>query len=90
MKPATVPAAIKTTVEDIRRRIRKKGAALVEFMNSPIGKSVVKALEDEFYHGELFDLDPYKSAYNLGRRDVVVYLKQLQRFRESDDGTGTT
>ncbi len=79
-----------TSVEDIRRRIRKKGAALVEFMNSETGKAVIQALEEEFYHGELFDEDPHKTAYNLGRRDVVVYLKQLQRFSESDDGTGTT
>lgn len=73
------------TVEDIRRRIRKKGAALVEFMNSETGKAVIKALEDEFYDGELFDSDPHITAYNLGRRDVVVYLKQLQRFKESDE-----
>ncbi len=79
------------TIDDIRRKIRKKGAALVEFMNSATGKAVVQALEDEFYHGELFDKDPQITAYNLGRRDVVVYLKQLQRFKESDkDGTGTT
>lgn len=80
-----------TTVEDIRRRVRKKGAALVEFMNSPTGKSVVAALEEEFFEGELFDPDPYKTAYNLGRRDVVVYLKQLQNFSERDNNaTGIT
>jgi hypothetical protein len=73
-----------TTVEDIRRRVRAKSAALVGFMNSEIGKAVISALEEEFYDGELFDPDPYKSAYNLGRRDVVVYLKQLQRQSERD------
>lgn len=88
---SATPKAVKTTVEDIRRRIRKKGAALMEFMNSATGKAVVKALEDEFYHGEIFDSDPHKTAYNLGRRDVVVYLKQLQRFKDGDeDGTGIT
>jgi hypothetical protein len=75
---------MKRTVEDIRRRIRHKSAALVEFMNSEIGKAVINALEEEFYEGDLFDPDPHKSAYNLGRRDVVVYLKQLQRQSERD------
>ena len=87
----TVKAAKNTTsVEDIRRRIRKKSAVLSEFMDSVIGKAVIQALEDEFYHGELFDPDPQVTAYNLGRRDVVVYLKQLQRHGDIEDGNRTT
>jgi hypothetical protein len=77
-------------VEQIRRRLRKKSALLVSFMNSEVGKAVVKALEDEFYHGNLFDPDPYVSAYNMGRRDVVVYLHQLQRYGENDNADGTS
>ena len=76
--------ATQTTVEDIRRRLRKKSAAVVEFLNSEIGKAVINALEEEFYDGEIFDPDPHKTAYNLGRRDVVVYLKQLTRQAERD------
>lgn len=75
----------------LRSQIRHKGAAIVAFMTSPIGKSVIEAMENEFYHGEMFDLDPYKTAYNLGRRDVVIYMKQLQRISEKeDDAPGTT
>lgn len=77
----------KISVEDIRRKIRKKAATLVEFMNSETGKAVIKVLEDEFYHGAIFDPDPYVSAYNLGRRDVVIYLHQLQRYQDDDDAT---
>lgn len=73
-----------TTVEDIRRRIRHKGADIVAFMNNPIGSAVVKALSETFYDNEQFDPDPYKTAYNLGRRDVVSYMKQLQRIEEQD------
>lgn len=77
-------------IKKLRSRIRHKGAAIVAFMNSPIGKSVIEALEDEFYHGELLESDPYKTAYNLGRRDVVTYMKQLQRISEKeDDAPGT-
>jgi hypothetical protein len=80
----------KTTVDDIRRNIRHKSVAIVDFMNNPIGKAVVAALEETFYDGELFDPDPHQTAYNLGRRFVVSYMKQLQRIMDNDDGTGTT
>lgn len=75
----------KITVEDIRRNIRFKGAAIIAFMNNPIGKAVVKSLETTFYDTDnLFDPDPYVTAYNLGRRDVVSYMKQLQRIEEQE------
>ena len=72
------------TVDDIRRRIRTKSATLVEFMNSEIGKGVINALEEEFYDGPMFDPDPYTNAYMLGRRDVVVYLRELQTYPERE------
>lgn len=78
------PAKKVTTVEDIRRRIRHKGVDVVAFMNNPIGKSVIAALEETFYDGELFDENPYTTAYNLGRRDVVSYMKQLQRISKGE------
>ena len=70
----------KTTVADIRKRLRHKSAALVEFMRSPIGKSIVEALEEEFFNGEIFDPDPYKTAFNCGQRDVVLYIHQLKNY----------
>lgn len=77
-------AVQKTTVEDIRRRIRHKGTAIIAFMNNPVGKAVVKALEETFYDGEIVDENPYMTYYNLGRRDVVSYMKQLQRIEEQE------
>jgi hypothetical protein len=79
----------KVTVEDIRRGIRHKGVAIVEFMNNPIGKAVVEALEDTFCNVELFSPDPHVTAYNLGRRDVVEYIKQLQRIKDNDNAGPT-
>jgi hypothetical protein len=73
----------KEQVEEIRRKIRAKGSAVSEFMNSPIGKNCVEALEETFYDGDIFDPDPYVTAFNLGRRDVVAYLKQLQRIKDA-------
>jgi len=81
----------KKTVEDARRALRGKADALIELLNNPVGKSLIETLEAEFYDGDLFDTDPHVTAYNCGRRDVVVYLHQLQRYGElKDNGTGTT
>ncbi len=70
------------SLEKIKKRLVKKSARVSMFMRSELGKEVIKALEDEFYHGTLYDEDPQKTAYNLGRRDVVVYLKELQNWKE--------
>jgi len=71
-----------TTVEDIKVRLRAKASAVVAFLNTDTGKAVMDALEEEFYDGDIMDIDPHVTAYNLGRRDVVVYLKQLKRYQE--------
>jgi hypothetical protein len=38
----------------------------------------MELLEAEFFEGTLFSADPYQTAFNLGRRDAVLYLKQLR------------
>lgn len=73
------------TLEKVKARLAKKSAQVQAFMDSSLGREVISALEEEFYHGDLFDSDPNKTAYNLGRRDVVVYLKQLQTWRTKND-----
>lgn len=67
------------SLEKVKARLAKKSEHVQAFMNSELGKEIIGLLEDEFYHGELFDTDPLKTAFNLGRRDLVVFLKQLQK-----------
>ncbi len=69
------------TLEKVKARLAKRSAQVQAFMDSEIGKAIIEALDAEFYDGNLFDPDPHVTAYNLGRRDVVVYLKQLQTWR---------
>ncbi len=71
------------TLTKLKARLKKKSARVSMFMKSELGKEIVQALEDEFYHGALFDEDPNKTAYNLGRRDVVVYLKEMQTWSDN-------
>lgn len=73
------------TLKRVKERLAKKSARIQVFMNSDLGREIIDALEQEFYHGELFNADANVTAYNLGRRDVVVYLKQLQTWRKDDE-----
>ncbi len=73
------------SLESVKKRLKKKSAQVQMFMNSELGSEIITALEEEFYHGELFDADPCKTAYNLGRRDVVVFFKQLKTWRNNDE-----
>jgi len=72
------------SLDKVRKRLAKKSARVQNFMNSEIGKDLIDVIEDEFYHGELFDNDPYRTAYNLGRRDVVIFLKQLLNWKDHE------
>lgn len=63
----------------IKSSLAHKSELVNAFLNSDVGKALIEVLESEFYDGELFDSDPHITAYNLGRRDVVLYIKQLQK-----------
>jgi len=71
--------------DKIKTRLTIKSARVQAFMASEIGKEIIQMLEDEFYHGDLYDPCPHKTAYNLGRRDVVVFLRELQNWRKIDE-----
>jgi hypothetical protein len=67
----------------IKTELNRKAAAVQQLLNNPVGKELIQILEDQFTRGELFaGADTHKTAYNLGARDVVVYLRQLADFGE--------
>ncbi len=51
------------------------------FVRNPIGQGILKDLEEAF-DGSCFDENPYKMAYNEGRRDVILYIHE--RMVEAD------
>ena len=77
-------AAIKDSkgLEQIKKNLARKSALISQFMESTAGQELIRVLEEEFYDGELVGKDPHQTYYNLGRRDVVSYLKQLAVWRE--------
>lgn len=70
--------------EAILRKVRVKAGVLAELMNSELGNRFIKALEENFYDGSMIGDDPYMTYFKLGQRDVVDYLKQLQRIHERE------
>lgn len=64
--------------------VREKSGNFHKLFTSPIGVQVLKNLEDEFDKEEIFrEGVPDGTAYNLGRRDVCVYIRQMIRLKEN-------
>jgi hypothetical protein len=76
--------SVKEKREALLRKIRVKAGVVADFMNSELGKKFIAALEESFYEGDMVGETPYDTYFNLGRRDVVEFLKSLQRINERD------
>jgi hypothetical protein len=62
----------------------KKSSYFYHVFTSPDGKKVLEALESEFNSDSIFvPMDPHATAYNLGKRDVIIYINQLIRMKEN-------
>jgi len=68
-------------IDKIKARLAHKQSLVSGFMQSEAGKEIIRILEEEFYDGELLGGDSHETYYNLGRRDVVAYLRQLANWR---------
>ena len=71
------------TKEVALKAIRSKAKTVARFMNSPIGRQVIHLLELEFPGG--VGKDPHLTYKNLGNREPIEYLKQLQRINDRED-----
>ena len=61
-----------------------KSGYFYRIFTSPDGKKVLEALEDEFDADEIFKAgEPDTTSYNLGKRDVIVYIRQMIRLKEN-------
>lgn len=66
-----------------QKKLREKAARFYRLFKTHDGEQVLKDLEDEFDADDLFNENPHKTNYNVGRRDAVVYIKQLMRYEEN-------
>ena len=73
-----------SNLDQVKKKLAAKAAAMSRVLSSPDGQELVKALEEEFLQKPLFDPDSARQTdYNLGGRDVVIYMKQLQSYAEN-------
>ena len=82
-KPPEVPLTQEQKKQLALDNVRRKSADFHSLFTSPVGEKVLQYLEDEFDKDEIFRAGvPDATAYNLGRRDVVVYIRQMIRVKE--------
>jgi hypothetical protein len=72
-------------MEQVRERLGRKASAVQQLLANPVGRELLTILEEEFEQRELFAPDPLLMAYRLGGRDLVVYLRQLEKFGGKDE-----
>ena len=67
-------------------KIIQRAAMYLELFSTPAGKKVLEDLESAFHHAPLQSimssgsdgrLDPYKTIYNAGAREVLEHIKGL-------------
>lgn len=69
-------------------KVVHKSGFFYRIFTSPDGKKVLEWLEDEFDRDEIFKAgEPDTTTYNLGRRDVIVYIRQMIRLKENAERT---
>ena len=66
----------------MKKRIREKSAKFHEFLSNPVGKELIDIMIEEFDRDDLRGANAKETYYNLGARDVVVYLKTLGRIHD--------
>lgn len=66
--------------------LARKASVLQRTFDSPLGKESLAILESEFDNEQIMvPGQPDTTHYNLGRRDVVVYIRQMIRFHKRDN-----
>jgi hypothetical protein len=63
--------------------LEKKSGDFHKLFTSPLGVKVLEALEEEFNPDVLIGATDAKTNYNVGARDVVIYIRQMIRYKEN-------
>lgn len=65
------------TRDDLRKKLETVAKAARTMFATPEGEAVLADLEAAFVYGDLLGDTPEKTAFNLGAREVVLYLRAL-------------
>ena len=69
--------------EAAREALGAKATDFYQLFTSPVGVKVLKALEEEFNPDVLVGKTDAETNYNVGGRDVVIYIRQMIRYKEN-------
>ena len=61
----------------------KKAGDFHKLFTSPVGVKVLQALEEEFNPDVLIGETDAETNYKVGGRDVVIYIRQMMRYKEN-------
>ena len=61
----------------------KKAGNFHKLFTTPVGVEVLKSLEEEFNPDVLIGETNAKTNYNVGARDVVIYIRQMIRYDDN-------
>ena len=69
--------------EQLEKQLKNKARHFLITFTSPSGEKVLEDLENELNPDVLIASTPHETAYNVGRRDAFIYIKQLMRYAEN-------
>lgn len=67
------------TRDDLRKKLETVAKAARHVFTTPEGETMLADLEAAFVYGDLLGDTPEKTAFNLGAREVVLYMRALNR-----------
>lgn len=64
-------------------KLNKTANHFLRTFTSPSGKKVLESLEKELNPDVIKGANSDDTAYNVGRRDAFIYIKQMMRYAEN-------
>jgi hypothetical protein len=74
-----------SNIEKAKAEAMRKARIFAEVFQGSEGKKVLDMLDKEFNPDILFNVDQNITNYNLGRRDVLVYIRQMVNYSEREN-----
>ena len=74
-------------LEQAFAKLEVQQATLGSVLASAPGLKLLETLEADFVEGDLFGESPEETAFNLGAREVVLYLRRLARAAQRTGAT---
>lgn len=75
-----------TTFNDIEARIKHKARIVRGCFDTPAGRETLNFMLAEFDRTDLRGDTTEETYYNLGARDLVIYLRQLVDIQDNEEG----